>query len=144
MRQNSTLHCGRPGPKPILLICLPEKDLFRVGGVSGLYMTFTSKPLAAYASSDQVEASETHELPSLFPLSPFIDLNSQHIYKPGELSGDHQNSFTRANLATRLRSVTSVRKLGAYRTISCFRRTRVRDAPQVLSEQTACLQCTDV
>jgi len=47
------------------------------------YVVFSSRAVPSLADEDAIEKSKTHQLPDMFPIAPTIDLQKQHVYKPG-------------------------------------------------------------
>lgn len=45
----------------------------------------------AFASGDEVKSSADFSLPDIFPLSPLIDLNMQHVYRSENVTGQYED-----------------------------------------------------
>ena len=53
------------------------------------WMLTTNRPLAPFASAEEVDLTVTHTLPDLFPVSPLIDLRPLHIYNLDNNTGNN-------------------------------------------------------
>ena len=73
---------------PCVGIVAGDKHL-GIKGLSGEYLTHTDRALPPFLPADHptLAASESYELPDLYPISPLIDLKKQHVWRDENLTG---------------------------------------------------------
>ncbi|XP_038650646.1 39S ribosomal protein L37, mitochondrial [Scyliorhinus canicula] len=57
-----------------------ESDIFRVCGLNGILLS-SKQPLPAAAGNKEILSTESHALPTFYPISPNIDLQQTHVYE---------------------------------------------------------------
>ena len=74
-------------------------------------------PLSPFASDDVVDATVTHQLPDLFPVSPTIDLTHEHIWKYENITGDRIMNYATSRKPVIARFLTDGVHVDAHRLI---------------------------
>ncbi len=52
-------------------------------------MTYVNREVPRFAGPKMVNSTEEYKLPDMFPVSPLIDLNKEHIWRDENITGKH-------------------------------------------------------
>ena len=92
---------GAQGELHNLTVCILAGDThLGIKGLSGEYLTHTDRALPPILPADHptLAASESYQLPDLYPILPLIDLKKQHVWREENLTGKDLTNLTGKNL----------------------------------------------